>query len=457
MSGGPFPAAAPDLHAHGLAVIPLLNGNVPALRFERWRRKPGRDFLDKLATRYPDANIGVLCGLCGIVVIDVDDPALVEPMLLRFGRTPLAIRTPRRGVHLWYRSNGERCGTLRDREGLAVDIKGIGGMVVVPPSIRYGGKPYTFAWGSWSDLASLPRIKPGSLPSDEGCKNSTLSAEGCKNRTLSLRNVQEGARNRTLFRSLLREAGHCDSEADLLDIAETIVAQHFELHPKHPFLPSEIRKTVASVWQYEQQGRNWVGKEAHAVTSASELAILVRNPNALTLRLILQCAHGADPDPFAISPRAMADDEIIDGWTNPRRYARARDFLLEAGFLILVHRGGQGTRDPHTFRLASPSTAAPRQSTQPTNLVAPGASSLIRGGCPVILGASGAPFRDSSNRPVSWAAARVAAGMSQTQLAALASIDRGYLSAIERGRRNPSQRVREALEAALRGRARMRA
>jgi Bifunctional DNA primase/polymerase, N-terminal/Primase C terminal 1 (PriCT-1) len=347
-----------ELHVHGLAVIPLLNGNTPALKFERWRRKPGRVFLNKLAARYPNANIGVLTGLSGITVVDVDDPKLVEPMVLRCGRTPLATRTPRGGVHLWYRSNGEPCGTLRDSEGLAVDIKAAGGMVVVPPSIR-NGRAYTFAWGSWSDLPNLPNVKPGSLPNDEGSQN----------RTLHLRAVKEGSRNWTLFRALLPKAPHCDTIEDLLDVAQTIVDQHFELFPKHPFLPAEIRKIVRSVWGYQVQGRNWVGKEPHAVTSASELAILVRNLDALALRLILECAHGADPEPFAISARDMADAQVIDGWTDRKRYMRARDFLLEAGFLILVHRGGRGTKDPHTFRLASPiaatSTASPPAANQP--------------------------------------------------------------------------------------------
>ncbi len=78
---------------------------------------------------------------------------------------PLVTGTPSGGVHLWYRTTGERCQVRLD--GLKVDIKGIGGMVVVPPSIRptgqHAGKAYTFVKGSWDDLIHLPTITPGAL------------------------------------------------------------------------------------------------------------------------------------------------------------------------------------------------------------------------------------------------------------------------------------------------------
>ena len=51
-----------------------------------------------LARRYPDANVGVACGLSGMVVVDIDDRSLLPSMLLRFGDTPLITRTPSGGV-----------------------------------------------------------------------------------------------------------------------------------------------------------------------------------------------------------------------------------------------------------------------------------------------------------------------------------------------------------------------
>ena len=155
----PFADAALVLWGHGLAVIPLGkdDGKVPLIRWRTWKRRPGRLFLESQAAEHPTANVGVLTGLSGLTVVDVDDPKLVNDMLTRFGNTPLITGTPSGGAHLWYRSTGERCQVRLD--GLKVDIRGLGGMVVVPPSIRptgqHAGKAYTVLKGSWDDLVHL--------------------------------------------------------------------------------------------------------------------------------------------------------------------------------------------------------------------------------------------------------------------------------------------------------------
>jgi hypothetical protein len=346
-ASGPFSEAGHDLCSRGLAVVPVggAYGKVPLVTWARWQRRPGRAFLDKLIAKHPNANIGVLCGLSRLTIVDIDDPALVEPITLRCGRTPLATTTPSGGSHLWYRSNGERCANLRG-ERLEVDIKGIGGFVAVPPSTGYA-----FHSGSWSDLPALPTVRPDSLS----------RAPGYENRPVSLGAVGVGRRNIMLFRLLLRHAGACDTEDDLLGVAETIASDRFEVDPRHPFTPAEIRKTVASVWRYEQANCNWIGKEARAVTTASELNVLQRNPDALTLYLKLQCSHGARREPFAVSAKALAAGEFVPGWRDPRRYAAARDWLVEHGFLEQTHVGGRRARDPHLYRLTAQHRPTPAQ------------------------------------------------------------------------------------------------
>src|SRR5437588_8913304 len=98
------------------------------------------------------ANIGIGCDLSNVFIVDNDDPTVVHAMIERFGDTPLKTSTPSGGVHLWYRGAGEGCSNLR-REGLEVDLKGVGGFVVIPPSIRptgpYAGYAYDFLQGSW--------------------------------------------------------------------------------------------------------------------------------------------------------------------------------------------------------------------------------------------------------------------------------------------------------------------
>ena len=163
----PFADAALVLWGHGLALVPLGgdDGKVTLVKWKYLKHRPGREYLKRLTTKHPTRNIGVLTGLSRVTVVDVDDPELVDDMLRRFGDTPLITGTPRGGFHLWYKSNGERCQT--GLNGLKVDIKGIGGVVVVPPSIRptgpHAGKAYTFVKGSWDDLGGLPTITPGAL------------------------------------------------------------------------------------------------------------------------------------------------------------------------------------------------------------------------------------------------------------------------------------------------------
>jgi Bifunctional DNA primase/polymerase, N-terminal len=347
---GPFSNAAPDLCQRGVAVIPLggADGKVPLVEWQRWRRPPGRKAIAELAAKFPNANIGVLTGLSGVTIVDVDEPDLVDDMVRSFGTTPLITGTPRGGSHLWYRSAGERSMDLRASEDLAVDIKAAGGLVAVPPSFAWGGpgmgRPYAFVAGSWADLATLPKVYPGSLP--------TIQPKGATVRTL--RAVRYGLRNTTLLKLLLREVRHCDTEADLLDVATTIVQQHFELHDVPSFPDAEIAKTVRSAWEMEQEDRNWVGKGARIVTTASEFVVLQRNPDAYVFWHALRWAHCADPEPFALSCKAMAHEQSIDGWADWKRYARARDWLLAHGGLVQTHTGGKGRGDPHLYRLASP-------------------------------------------------------------------------------------------------------
>src|SRR5215471_1633762 len=119
---GAFLEVAMTLARAGLAVLPLGDddGKKPLVKWRGWKRGPGQGFLEKLIDKFPDANIGVICGLSGVTVVDIDDVCLLSPMIERFGDTPLKIGTPSEGVHLWYRSSGEASSALR-REGLAVD------------------------------------------------------------------------------------------------------------------------------------------------------------------------------------------------------------------------------------------------------------------------------------------------------------------------------------------------
>jgi DNA-binding XRE family transcriptional regulator len=361
---GPFAAAALDLAARGLAVIPLggESGKKPLVAWAKWRRPAGKNFLQKLTDKHGAANVGMICGLSKLTVVDVDAAGLADQMMERFGSTPLVVETPSGGRHLYYKSAGERSTDLRS-EGFPVDIKAAGGVLVVPPSVRpsgpHAGKSYRFLAGNWDDLPRLPNIRPGSLPASR--RKLVPGGAGA---------VSEGNRNATLLRFLLSQARGCDAITDLQDVA----AGWNDLLDS-PLPAGEVENTVKSAWTYQINGRNWSGQEARAVVTASEFGILIQNADAFTLRTLLEFNHAARQAPFAVSPKAMHSANHIPGWSLPR-YRAARDWLIGKNFLQMVHRGGARQGDPSLFLLPKPragmgSEMEPNIIEQPSPLVMP--------------------------------------------------------------------------------------
>ena len=326
----PFANAVLTLRDHGLAPIPLGgdDGKVPLVLYRNWKRPPGRQFLERLAGAHPTANVGVLTGLSELTVVDVDARRLVDGMLRRFGNTPLVTGTPSGGVHLWYRSTGERCQVRLD--GLRVDIRGVGGMVVVPPSLRpsgrHAGKAYTFVNGSWDDLHRLPTLKAAVLLDGPA--------------------VYDGARNNTLFCFLLRQVRTCDTLDDLVDVART-----FNSNCIPPMLDAQVVKTARSAWQFEDEDRNWLGGPARATFTVNDIDRLAAKPDAFALFAKLKVTHLARRNPFALDARAMYRDNVMPGWSR-NRYMATTNWLVESGDLVRVHQGGKRPRDPSFYVLS---------------------------------------------------------------------------------------------------------
>ena len=364
---GPFAEAAMTLHHYGLAPIPCAtdcDGKVPGILWGRWRRRPGVKAIQGFVGRFPTSNIGIVTGLSGVTIVDVDDPDIVPAMIDRFGETPLHIQTPSGGVHLWFGSSGEGCSDLR-RVGLPVDIKGLGGFVVTPPSVRpsgpHAGRPYALKQGTWDDLGRLPKLKPGSL-ADLRALATRVPTKG---------KVQEGRRNASIFRKLLRHVPCCDTFDDLLDKARGLNEEC------EPVLPdAEVAKIAASAWTYQQDGRNWVGQESRAVVAQSEWATLAaypRGPDAHMLLTMLRLRH-SNRSNFVASPKAMASHKLIAGWGHDK-YRSALRLLTDLRFLAVVQDGGHGPHDPRLFRFAD---AAPFQERS--------RQGAAGGGCTVIIG-----------------------------------------------------------------------
>jgi hypothetical protein len=344
---GAFAAEALHLHPLGLAPIPCAandDGKTPAIATKGRKRRLSADELHRLVLRFPERNVGILTGLSRIFVVDIDQAGLVEDMIRRFGATPLVVETPSGGIHLYYRASGERCGNLRRTEELPVDFKGIGGFIVVPPSVRptgeHIGKPYRILRGAWEDVDRLPTIKPDSLPAPATTRQRRPD------------HIPDGIRHDELFRRGLREVKACDTFDAFVDRLRWI---NESCDP--PLPDADVVKTACSAWGYEQDGRNYVGRGKLLTTPDAMFRALISLPggvDALALHLLLRSIHHADAK-FAVSPKAMDRHQSLPGWSHVR-VRKARDILVNEGFLKVVSRGCSGPRDPAQFCFAEDGT-----------------------------------------------------------------------------------------------------
>jgi putative DNA primase/helicase len=111
-------------------------------------------------TRWPDAMIGMPTGeRSGVDVIDIDhDSKKGKDGFAHLPdwkvRSPVIVRTPRGGAHLWFKSDG-RIRNTTDAIAPGVDTRGTGGYVILPPS-QNGVAAYLFEQGSEQDSTTLP-------------------------------------------------------------------------------------------------------------------------------------------------------------------------------------------------------------------------------------------------------------------------------------------------------------
>lgn len=123
----------------------------------------GRGYLDAtsdVATvaawwqQYPDANIGLVPGKSGLVVVDVDGPkGEITAESLGLNQSGTRESTTGRGRHLWYLHPGGRIGNSKPGEG--IDIRADAGYVLVPPSVHPSGAKYAWVDPS-AEIQRLP-------------------------------------------------------------------------------------------------------------------------------------------------------------------------------------------------------------------------------------------------------------------------------------------------------------
>ncbi len=282
--------------------------------------------------------------LSGITVVDIDDPTLAKEAIKRFGEPLIIVATPSGGQHLYYRHSGEKCRNLRKGDGVAIDIKGQGGYVLVPPSRGANGKSYAFVRGGWEDLPHLSAIRSSAL------ENAPASVT-------PIHTIGQGERNDRLFEKLRKEAKH---RADFTKL-ENVEVHAFALNRSNePPLPDdEVKKTARSVWKMKNEGRILDGSAGEIRLRTEWVRYVLTEypkcgPDALALYMTLKTNHGARDarrEPFAVAAREMAYKTLP--WCE-RRIRDALKVLTIVGLLKCVHQGGKGPGDASLFQFSSP-------------------------------------------------------------------------------------------------------
>jgi hypothetical protein len=324
---------------------------VPLVAHKTWRHRPGRAVLEGWVDddRFAAANVGLLAGLSGVTIVDVDALTDLEWLIRLFGKTPLIAETPSGGRHLWYRARGERCADLRTK-GYCADVRGIGGFIVVPPSVRpsgaHAGVQYRFLSGGLETLADLPGIREEAAEVF-GLRKTDRVRRPAEEEVSS--RLLPGQRNSAMFRQCLRLARGCECDRELIDEALALN----RIACDSPLEEAEVRRFAQSAWSYQQQGRNFSGTRGFGCTA--DLRARIGEPDAFWLFSELILAHPDAPSSgreFAISAAAMAKHGAAKPLSEGRIRA-ARTHLLEIGVLVEVHRGGAGRRDPSRFRFGN--------------------------------------------------------------------------------------------------------
>lgn len=195
-------------------------------------------------TQHSDANIGVACGASGLAVIDVDvkdgKPGLDSwrDLLQAHGQSlgeTVVNETPSNGMHMIYRQNGTLIHNSQDKLGSGIDTRGIGGYIVVPPSVTPVGE-YHWALGYGPQDREPAAFPEALLPALSGPKAPLPVPEG---------GIAKGGRNGTLasLAGTMRRRG-MSGEA----IEAALLAENRRCVP--PLPDDEVRKIARSVSRY---------------------------------------------------------------------------------------------------------------------------------------------------------------------------------------------------------------
>jgi hypothetical protein len=184
-----FREAALAYAEHGWSVVPSrVTGKRALVTWKCWQATaPDPDQLCAWWRRWPRANVAVVTGrVSGVVVLDVDvrhggDHALAE-LEQRHGGLPrtTVVETPG-GYHFYLAHPGGRIANSASRLGRGLDVRGDGGLALLPPSHRPDGA-YRWAAGGPDTLPAIPAawaepLRPPTRQAVAGVRTATGAAQ----------------------------------------------------------------------------------------------------------------------------------------------------------------------------------------------------------------------------------------------------------------------------------------
>lgn len=246
---------------HGFAVVPLkAKSKHPAMAhgLNDWFDNP--DSAREVWTRYPDLNIGIVCGAPshGLLVLDFDVDeerekdgyatlSAWERAQGELPETAVAI-TGSGGMHYLYRTNRNTIRPSANAE-LGVDVRCDGSYIVAPPSVHPNGNRY-----EWQDHPEDVGIATanGAVYDflDHVQRNGGVDETRKDNGKFKLPERITENRNNTLhkYASHLRAIGRSDEE-----IMTTVMGANF-MRCEPPLDSKEVKTIVRSACKYERGG-----------------------------------------------------------------------------------------------------------------------------------------------------------------------------------------------------------
>lgn len=322
--------------AQGIVTFPLKDNKRPAVR--AWN-KIGMPASRDLAKKFTDADgLGFVTNKRnGLAVIDVDtgDERVLADALARHGETPMIVRTASGKAHIYYRFNHERR-RVRPWDGLPIDLLGVGGFVVAPPTHVTKGT-YSFLQGSLDDIDRLPimrgldaRMYVATPPPEHDVIANDDSPDFL---------VREGRRGNEVWRFCMRQAHGCET----FDMLKAHAREFNATRCVPPMADEQIVAAAASAWRYTERGTNRFGQHGSWLTT-QEVNRLVVEPDVLVLLSFLKANNGPDAE-FMIA-NGLAEGPNAKLPMNRKRLSSARIGFLNSGTFarLGLQAGGIGIR-----------------------------------------------------------------------------------------------------------------